>query len=274
MSTTIIRTQRRAQFVLLSQRAVEDSRLSWAARGLLAYLLSRPDNWQVRVAHLRKQAPSGRDVVYKLLGELGSYRYLVRQRLRDEEGKLCGTVYYVYDHPKEPLPEKPYTDLPYTVFQEALTSTENNLLLNTTTTTTTTKRSNRIRTDGNSNLSLPDSLSTQEKRYTLEAVSEFPLELAQQLIDELDGIIRCGKVRETPLDCLRGIVANARIGSFTPNRGIAIADDRRRRRQTEEAILRAKNNIPEPISNLKSDPIIERISKLAERARSRNDKLK
>jgi hypothetical protein len=217
--------------------------------------------------------------VYKLLGELGSYRYLVRQRLRDEEGKLRGTVYYVYEHPKEPFPEnpvtvKPDTDLPYPVNQEALTNTENNLLLNITTTTTTPKKCNRIRTDGNSNLSLPASLSAEEKRYTLEAVSEFPLELAQQLIDELDGIIRCGRLRETPLDCLRGIVKNARSGRFKLNRGIVIANARRRRQQTEEAILHAKNDMPESINHAKENPMIEQIAKLAEKARSRKEKRK
>ena len=44
MTNTIIRAQRRHRFVIVDQRAVEDSRLSWAARGLLAYLLSRPDD--------------------------------------------------------------------------------------------------------------------------------------------------------------------------------------------------------------------------------------
>jgi len=117
-------------------------------------------------------------------------------------------------------------------------------------------------------------LSPEEKCYVLEAIDEFPHELAQQLIDELDGIIRSGKLRETPLDCLRGIVTNARIGKFKPNRGLAIADERRRRRQTERAILRAKNEIPEPMANLGSDPMVERISKLAERATARKNKLK
>jgi hypothetical protein len=226
MSAKIIRTPRRAQFVILSQQAVEDSRLSWAARGLLAYLLSRPDNWQVRVAHLRKQVPSGRDVVYKLLGELGTYRYLVRQRLRDEYGKIRGTAYYVHEQPKAPFPEnpdtvKPDTDSPDTVNQEAITNTENNLLLNTTTTTTNHDTSNRIAVNGNSNLCLPVNLLAEEKRYALEIVSEFPHDLAQQLIDELEGIIRAGRLRETPLDCLRGLVTNARIGEFQSNRGLA-----------------------------------------------------
>ena len=49
MSNTIIRAPRRHRFVTIDQSAVEDSRLSWAARGLLGYLLSRPDDWKVLV---------------------------------------------------------------------------------------------------------------------------------------------------------------------------------------------------------------------------------
>jgi hypothetical protein len=49
MSNTIIRAPRRYRFVTINQDAVEDSRLSWAARGLLGYLLSRPDDWKVLI---------------------------------------------------------------------------------------------------------------------------------------------------------------------------------------------------------------------------------
>ena len=46
MSNTIVRAARRHRFVIIDQRAIEDTRLSWAARGLLGYLLSRPDDWR------------------------------------------------------------------------------------------------------------------------------------------------------------------------------------------------------------------------------------
>ncbi len=42
-TTTIIRAQRRHRFLIIDLQAVEDARLSWAARGLLSYLISRPD---------------------------------------------------------------------------------------------------------------------------------------------------------------------------------------------------------------------------------------
>jgi hypothetical protein len=35
-----------------------DARLTWAARGLLIYLLAKPDNWKVQVKDLVKQAPN------------------------------------------------------------------------------------------------------------------------------------------------------------------------------------------------------------------------
>jgi len=38
----IVRTPNRDRFTIIDKRALEDDRLSWRARGLLAYLLSKP----------------------------------------------------------------------------------------------------------------------------------------------------------------------------------------------------------------------------------------
>jgi hypothetical protein len=69
MSNTIVRAPRRHRFVIIDQRAIEDTRLSWEARGLLGYLLSRPDDWKVLVNDLRKRGDLGRDGIYRLLRE-------------------------------------------------------------------------------------------------------------------------------------------------------------------------------------------------------------
>lgn len=42
MSTIIIRATHRERAFTIDQRTIEDESLSWAARGLLSYLLSRP----------------------------------------------------------------------------------------------------------------------------------------------------------------------------------------------------------------------------------------
>ena len=41
-------------------RIIDDTRLSWAARGMLAYLLSRPAHWEVRVTDLQRGGNMGR----------------------------------------------------------------------------------------------------------------------------------------------------------------------------------------------------------------------
>lgn len=61
MTQTIRRAARRHRYVIVDQAAVEDTRLSWAARGLLTYLLPRPDDWKVLVDDLKKRGnPSNR----------------------------------------------------------------------------------------------------------------------------------------------------------------------------------------------------------------------
>jgi hypothetical protein len=152
MSHTIIRARRRHRFVIVDQRAVEDTRLSWAARGLLGYLLSRPDDWKVLVKDLQRRGDLGRDAVYKLLKELRAAGYLSFEQARDRQGRIRGGTYYVHETPASPHPDlpdtvrpdtaKPDTAEPGPVKPEALLKTELNLIPTTTTTTTHNKTEN------------------------------------------------------------------------------------------------------------------------------------
>jgi hypothetical protein len=73
---TVIRIARHEHYVVLDRATVQDARLSWAARGLLAYLLSLPADWTIRVAHLQQQGGVGRDALRGILRELQSFGYL------------------------------------------------------------------------------------------------------------------------------------------------------------------------------------------------------
>ena len=69
-TTTIIRAQHRHRFLIIDLRAVEDARLFWAARGLLSYLISRPDKLESsRSKDLQHRGDLKRDGIYKLLRE-------------------------------------------------------------------------------------------------------------------------------------------------------------------------------------------------------------
>ena len=70
MNRTILRVVHRERFTIIDNRILENSSLSWAARGVLAYLLSRPDDWRIIVKDIQRRGDLGRDGVYALLREL------------------------------------------------------------------------------------------------------------------------------------------------------------------------------------------------------------
>ena len=98
-------------FYIVDKQLSEDKNLSWAARGLLIFLLGKPDNWSVSVEYLITQGDLKRDALHKLLNELIASGYVKREKTR-ENGRLAGVSYTVYD---KPCTDLPCTDLPCTV---------------------------------------------------------------------------------------------------------------------------------------------------------------
>jgi len=111
-----------SNFVIISKAVTENENLSWAARGLLVFLLGKPSNWKISIEHLMLQTKnsakySGKDSIYSLLNELINHGYVVRsdKQSHDENGRLCGYDYVVYDSPCRANTDKasPCLPLPY-----------------------------------------------------------------------------------------------------------------------------------------------------------------
>ncbi len=105
----IIRTvkDRSHPYVMIHRRLFEDSRLSLEARGLMGYLLTKPDDWQVRVPDLQRTASVGRDQMRRILRELETAGYLVRQRSHGADGRWIWES-LIHETPSElPSPENP-----------------------------------------------------------------------------------------------------------------------------------------------------------------------
>ncbi len=85
-------------FVQIDKNMLSDSKISWKAKGILAYLLSKPDGWITYLVDIEKQSTDGRDSVRAGVKELLEAGYLERKRVR-EGGKFRGWEYSVYEYP-------------------------------------------------------------------------------------------------------------------------------------------------------------------------------
>lgn len=110
----IIRVKKRdAPYAIIDKRPLDDVRLSWKAKGLLAYLLSKPDNWRPILEELAKASKDSIDSVRSGLKELERAGYLVRKMIRDNRGKIAGWEHIVYESPLEyPDTENPQLENP------------------------------------------------------------------------------------------------------------------------------------------------------------------
>jgi hypothetical protein len=96
---TTIRVKKDARYFSASNEPFNDKRLSWEARGLMGYLLSKPDNWEVRSADLEEQGPAGSRKVKRMLAELRICGYMNRIRTKMPDGKFVWTT---RAHPRTP----------------------------------------------------------------------------------------------------------------------------------------------------------------------------
>ena len=110
----IIRAKRDRNFTVIDNCVFADKQLSFAAIGLLCYLLSKPDNWAVSAQHLTTVTEdtakeSGINAVHNLLKELREVGFLVMKKQKTGEAD-----YFVFDVPqtKKPNQEKPNQEKP------------------------------------------------------------------------------------------------------------------------------------------------------------------
>jgi len=83
---TIIRLEKVARYFVVDNALFSDTQLSWEARGLMGYLLSKPDDWRVRLYELVARGPAGQHKIQRMLRELENAGYLNRKRVKRRNG--------------------------------------------------------------------------------------------------------------------------------------------------------------------------------------------
>lgn len=86
-------------FVTVHKSFIHDENLSWKAKGILLYLLSRPDDWQIYETELVRHSTDGLSGLKTGIKELEKVGYIQRTRKRDDKGRLKEYEYAVYEKP-------------------------------------------------------------------------------------------------------------------------------------------------------------------------------
>jgi hypothetical protein len=106
---TIIRAphDRKNPYFMMARQAAQNDGLSYEARGLLAYLLSKPVDWKINVADIENEH-CGRDKARNIIKELVKCGYMTAPvRVQNKLGQWSWTPYHLYEAPPEPKTEKP-----------------------------------------------------------------------------------------------------------------------------------------------------------------------
>jgi|GEM_PF-2957956 len=112
---TIIRRRHNRDFTTIRNDVFRDEDLALDALGLLCYLRSRPDDWNISQEHLRRRfgtgsgdarKPMGREQMQRIMRELIASGWVQREEARTGRGSFGGVEYIVLDEPDKASPSE------------------------------------------------------------------------------------------------------------------------------------------------------------------------
>lgn len=149
-------------FTQVSNIILNDNQISLKAKGLFAYLFSKPDDWEFHISAMEKELKEKRDAILSTVNELIEHNYITRKQKND--GKFGGIIYeFILPHTENPHTENPHTENPDT----------NNIYNN-----------NKYNNIYNSDLTGSQKiLPPQKKKVVSRAVKQMTIPAKQEVID-------------------------------------------------------------------------------------------
>jgi DNA-binding MarR family transcriptional regulator len=92
----IVKAKHTSEFFQMENESIRDPSLSWAAKGLLAHLISLPDTWNVHLTELFTRSADGRRATQAAMKELEAAGYVKKEQGKN---KRRDTKYTVYETP-------------------------------------------------------------------------------------------------------------------------------------------------------------------------------
>lgn len=100
MSIIRVKKDRHHPYLIMNKTGLNDSRLSLKAKGLLCYLLSKPDDWYINTDEIVSNSTNGVKSVWSAIRELIKFGYIYRHQFRRNNGVFHSYNYSVYECPK------------------------------------------------------------------------------------------------------------------------------------------------------------------------------
>lgn len=104
------RVHKNTDYTTINNKFLKRKDLSWKAKGILSYLLSLPDDWELHFNELKKNATDGKTSTRSGLDELKDNGYLVYTKTRNGEGKFVHN-YDIYEIPQNTSPNTEKQDM-------------------------------------------------------------------------------------------------------------------------------------------------------------------
>jgi len=97
---------------VIPNHLLNNPNLSFRAKGLFAFLQSKPNGWQFSAERIASQTKEGITAVKNALKELEKTKFLIRKPTKDNNGKWAGYDYFLTENPsaENPLTENPLTE--------------------------------------------------------------------------------------------------------------------------------------------------------------------
>lgn len=96
--SNIIRVEKSGNYVVMNRAALQDKELSWKAKGLMAYMLSMPDDWTFYMDELMKHSTDGKASFRSGFKELTDRGYVKRYPVR-KGNRITHWETVVYENP-------------------------------------------------------------------------------------------------------------------------------------------------------------------------------
>jgi len=112
----VLRVKKTRDYTVMANHHLRNSALSLKAKGLLSLMLSLPNDWDYTLKGLAKICRDGVDSIAAAVKELEDAGYVVRERVRDQNGRVGEMEYTIMEQPSPkrdfPVQENPVQENP------------------------------------------------------------------------------------------------------------------------------------------------------------------